>query len=459
MPVVSKPKVKSAADETVARVVEQILQLKVAPVPLAEVKPNPRNAKKHPDGQISLLMENYAKFGFQHPLILDGDNNLIAGHARFEAARRLGLTHVPVIRVLGLSDKEKRALALADNKIAELGHWDEDELAAQLKEIFDPNEDLDFDPRIIGFETPEIDNLLCPPTKKSDLADQVLLPTGNETAVTRLGDVWNCHRHKLICGDARAFQSYQAILEAKSADVVFTDPPYNVPIAGHVSRRAVRNFVMGSGEQDLGQFQEFLETSCALIARSAKDGAPVFVCMDWRHQFILQKAAEPSFGTPHNVIVWVKDNFGMGSWYRSQYELISLFVAGDAPPNHNFKTGKKKRDRSNVWCYPSPNGFGAQRAESLAMHPTVKPVALVVDVLLDSSRRGGIVLDPFGGSGTTMVAAERTGRCARLIELDPIYCDTIVRRWETFTNSAATLDGSGKTFSEMERERANGGLK
>jgi DNA modification methylase len=366
----------------------------------------------------------------------------------------LGLEDLPVIRIPGLTAPQKSALAIADNKMAELGEYDLDILGEELALLYDAEINLDFDPSITGFDTVELDQLIL--DRGPDAADAVEPPATSKPAVTQLGDVWHCGAHKLICGNALLTATYDALMGDEQAQIVFTDPPYNVSNSGHVSKRdGVREFAMAHSEMSSDEFTTFLSTACTMMRRYSADGAVVFICMDWRHLPELWAAAGPVLGPPKNTIVWVKTNAGMGSFYRSQHELVLPYVVGSRSPINNFGLGAKGRYRTNVWQYPGLNSFGRDRDVALASHPTVKPVALVADALKDCSHRGGVVLDPFAGSGTTMVAAERTGRSARLIEIDPYYCDVAVRRWEAFSKKSATLAATGQSFTDAAKSRSS----
>jgi len=424
-------------------------------VRLDELKPNPRSVKKHPERQIALLYENISRFGFTQPLAIDQNSVIVLGNCRYEAARRAKLEYVPTIRLLHLSPTQKRALAIADNKMSAIGEWDEAILAEELQFLSNPAIDLGFDLQILGFETVEIDNIFeAAKPKKSPASNDDLLPDVPENAVTARGDLWIMDNHRLVCGDARNAEDYRTLMGNDIADMVFTDPPFNVRNVGHVtSRRNVREFAMAAGELSFAEFSEFLNKSFSAIAKHIKPGAVVFTCMDWSHLGELRVACDPIFGKPRNMIVWVKSNAGMGSFYRSQHELIVPYVLPGARPINNFGLGGKGRYRTNVWQYPGANAFGRKRDEELAMHPTVKPVALVADALKDCSNRRDIVLDPFGGSGTTMIAAERTGRVARLIEYDPLYCDVIVQRWQSATGKTASVAETNETFEQVKARR------
>lgn len=440
-----------------ARIVPECIEIEI--VLIGDLKPNARNAKKHPERQIALLQENFEAFGFTTPLLVDEDNNIIAGHGRYLAAKRSGFEHLPVVRLSHLTPAKKRALAIADNKLAE-SEWDLDILSEELSFLFDDATiDLDFDPQIMGFETVEVDQIIGDDAEveRTDPADDFDLPDPQTPPVTSAGDIWNCGDHRLLCGDATKVESYAALMERDKAEMVFTDPPYNVPNAGHVTKRAgVREFAMAAGEMSGKEFTGLLSTVLSNLLAYMHAGSVGFFCMDWRHLSELWAAANSVFGPLKNLIIWVKSNAGMGSFYRSQHETISVYAAPGKPIN-NFGLGGKGRHRTNVWKYPGLNSFGRGRDETLAMHPTVKPTAMVMDALKDCSNRGGIVLDPFAGSGTTMIAAERTGRRASLMEIDPLYCDTIIRRWQAFTGKTARLAETDETFEEVKARRLQAG--
>jgi DNA modification methylase len=269
--------------------------------------------------------------------------------------------------------------------------------------------------------------------------------------------VWLMGRHRLICGDARSPADYTSLLGSEAVDLVFTDPPYNVPIDGHVCGSGQirhREFAMATGEMSQAAFTAFLKETLGAAAARCRDGAIAFVCMDWRHMGELLEAGNAVFSELKNLCVWNKTNGGMGTFYRSKHELVFVFKVGTAAHTNSFGLGDTGRYRTNVWDYPGISSMGAGRLDELAMHPTVKPVALVADAIRDCSKRGDIVLDAFGGSGTTLIAAEKCGRKARLIEYDPLYCDTIVRRFEQLTGKNALLEATAETFEGVAAERA-----
>lgn len=365
------------------------------------------------------MVDNFRTFGVTQSQIIDENNNILAGHARYAAALELKLSHLPCTQVRELSEAAKRALALADNKLAELGEWDLDMLAEGLN-VLSTIDDLDFDLDIMGFDTVEVDGLLIPKNERPDPSD-VVEPV-QARAVCLKGEIWTCGDSSLVCGDFADGTSLDRLMRSETAGIVFTDTPYNVPNRGHVTKREnVREFAQGAGGMSDAQFTDFLRKACEQIKAHSRSGAVVQICMDWRHYPNLLSAAQPIFGAPKNVCVWVKTNAGMGTFYRSQHEFVVPFVVPGAKPTNNFRLGGKgRRFRTNVWEYPGFNSFGRERDDALEMHPTVKPVAMVMDALRDCSDRNEIVLDIFGGSGTTMIAAERTRRRARIVEIDPL---------------------------------------
>ena len=429
--------------------------LQVEMRPLAGLRPNPRNARTHSKKQIRQIADSIRVFGFTNPVLIDDEAGIIAGHGRVAAAKVLGWTEVPVIRLSQLSEAEKRAYVIADNKLALNAGWDEDLLALELGEL--ATLELDFDLTITGFEMAEIDLLIESGGGADPKADAVPEIDAAATPVSRPGDLWLCGSHRLFCGDATKPESFAALMQGERAQLVFVDPPYNVPIDGHVcGLGAIRHadFAMASGEMSPAEFTRFLATVFGYLARHSEDGSIHYVCMDWRHVYELLTAASGIYGEQKNLCIWNKDNGGMGSLYRSKHELIFVFKAGTAPHINNVELGKHGRYRTNVWDYAGTNTLRAGRLEELALHPTVKPVALVADAILDCSKRSGLVLDCFLGSGTTLIAAEKTGRRAVGMELDPVYVDTALRRWQEFTGREAIHAETGRSFAAEAAARA-----
>ncbi len=373
-------------------------------------------------------------------------------NGRVLAARGLGFSTVPTIRLSHLSADERRAYVLADNKLAENAGWDLEILAIELQALVD----LDFDVELTGFSLAEIDITIDQGkgVPANDVADRVPEPLGDP--VSQLGDLWILGEHRLLCGDSRAADDIAKLMGDDVADLIFTDPPYNVAIDGNVGGLGSvhhRDFAFASGEMSTDQFTDFLKQTLGNAAAVTKDGAIAFVCMDWRHMRELQDAGLAVFTEVKNLCVWNKTNGGMGTFYRSKHELIFVFKLGTLPHTNSFGLGDTGRYRTNVWDYAGVSSLGADRGETLAMHPTVKPVALVADAIKDCSRRNEIVLDIFGGSGSTLIAAETTGRRARLLEFDPLYCDTTIRRWQAFTGKQAWLHGGKQNFEDVAADR------
>jgi DNA modification methylase len=429
-------------------------------MPVASLRPHPGNARTHSKKQVRQIADSIRRFGFTNPVLIGEDSGIIAGHGRVEAAKLLGLESVPTVRLAHLNAAQRRAYVLADNKLALNAGWHRELLAIELQGLIE----LDFDVEVTGFSLAEIELVLeearegLPSGATEASEDEIPSPANDPaTAVTKAADVWRLGRHHLICGDARDRAIFDLLMGDERAGLLFTDPPYNVPIDGHVTglgRIRHREFAMGVGEMSFEAFTKFLHQTLGHAAALARNGAIAFVCMDWRHMGELLKAGQSVFSELKNLCVWNKTNGGMGSFYRSKHELVFVFKVGTATHTNTFGLGDSGRYRTNVWDYAGVNTLRAGRSEDLAMHPTVKPVALVAEAIKDCSRRGEIVLDPFGGSGTTLIAAEKTGRLARLIEFDPAYCDTILRRFERVTGKQATLAVSGTNFEEVAQERA-----
>ena len=430
--------------------------MKIEYTPVRELRFYPNNARTHSKKQIRQIANSIAKFGFCNPVLVDDAKQIIAGHGRVEAAKLLDIDAVPTCRLSHLSDADKRAYILADNKLAEKAGWDKELLAIELQGLIE----LDVDIELTGFDMAEIDLILEEGREArgepSGPEDQVPEPSPLP-AVTQTGDLWLLGSHRLLCGDARDKAAYDRLLEGAKAEFVFTDPPYNVEIDGHVcglGRVRHRDFAMGCGEMSEAEFTAFLKTVFALLAENSIEGSIHQICMDWRHSWEMLNAGRAIYSELKNLCVWNKTNAGMGSFYRSKHELVFVWKAGTAAHINNFELGQHGRHRSNVWDYAGVNSMRPGRLQELAMHPTVKPVALVADAIKDCSRRSGLVLDPFAGSGTVLIAAERTGRRARALEIDPRYVDVGVRRWEAYTGKAAVLAGTAGTFEEIGEQRA-----
>lgn len=398
-----------------------------------DIKVRDRNPRLHPNKQIRQLAKGMMEYGFTTPLLIDEQGRLIAGHCRLAAAISIGLKRVPTITLRGLSPAQVKAYAIFDNKIPELAAWDMEVLSLELNEL----EALNFDLELTGFDMGEIDQCLA---QKAPAEEDLQEADFQGPSQTRPGDRWTLRRHCIMCADARDEVSYRELLLSEVAQMVFTDPPYNVAIDGHVSGKGAakhREFAMASGEMSDDEFIAFLTAFILNLVKFSADGSIHYLCIDWRHIHDLMTAARRHYTELKNLVVWTKTNAGMGTFYRSQHELIAVYKNGRAKHINNFGLGESGRHRSNVWPYAGMNTLTRERSEELKLHPTVKPVALVADAIRDCSKRGGIILDPFCGSGTTILAAEITARRAFALEIDPAYVDVAIRRWQRVTGEVA----------------------
>jgi DNA modification methylase len=444
--------------ETLNRRERRNRRLEIVYRAIDELKPDPDNARQHSKNQIRKLAHSIRTFGFIVPTLVDGELNVIAGHGRVAGARAADLSEVPTICLDHLSPAQLRAFMIADNRLTELAEWNDRLLAQQLKNL--SLLDLDFSLEVTGFEMAEIDlrieGLESPPDADDDPADVLPEPSAGPP-LSKNGDIWLLGRHRVLCGNALDAAAFAVLMGQERAAMTFSDPPYNVPIDGHASGLGGihhRPFPMASGEMDKTQFTAFLGEACRNLGAFSIDGSLHYLCMDWRHVEELLAAGREAYSELKNLCVWVKDNCGMGSLYRSQHELVFVFKHGVNGHRNNVQLGQFGRNRSNVWHYPGANSFTrcGEEGNLLALHPTVKPAAMVADAILDCSARGDIVLDAFLGSGTTVIAAERTGRRCYGLELDPAYVDTIVRRWQTLSGGSALHGVSGRSFDDLARE-------
>ena len=422
-----------------------------------ELRPWAKNARTHSRKQIRQIADSIAEFGFTNPVLIDRDNTILAGHGRVAAAKLLGMEKVPCIRLESMTPEQKRAYVLADNKLALNAGWDDEILAEELQALL--CSEISFDVEITGFSLAEIDTLIesVEPEESGDPRDDYLPDIKHGQTRCRPGDIWQLGEHRLVCGDALDEDVINALMGGEKAQMVFTDPPYNVPIDGHVGGSGKikhREFAMASGEMTSAEFSQFLASSFQNMCRVTADGSIHFVCMDWRHMSEILAAGQKAYADLKNVIVWVKDNGGMGTFYRSRHEMVFAFKNGTAPHINTFELGQHGRYRTNVWEYKGVNTLKADRMTELAMHPTVKPVQMIADAIKDVSGRGDIVLDTFGGSGSTLIAAHKTGRRARICELDPVYCDLIIRRWEAYAKDEAEQIACGLQIDIQNREAA-----
>lgn len=423
--------------------------LQVTQVKIDELGPLGRTSRNHPAKQVEKLSAGILKHGFVLPILIDAQRRIVDGAGLVQAARKLGISAVPAITVTDLTDAELRGLRLLLNRVAEDASWDASELRLELNEIVNLDPELDLG--LTGFDTGEIDFYLG--TDAADEEDE-LPNVGSVEPVTKVNDVWQCGPHRIICADALNADSYAMLMEGGLARSAIIDLPYNVPIEGHASGLGATkhpDFASASGEMSEAEFTAFLATGLTQAAQFSEDGSIHFLFMDWRSCALLQTVAMPIYSELKNICVWNKSNAGMGSLYRSQHEFVHVYKVGRASHVNNVALGKGGRYRTNVWSYPSQAALGPRKSK-LALHPTAKPVALVADAIRDCSHRGDLILDSFGGIGTTLIAAEKTGRHARLIEIEPRYVDITVRRWQAVTGGVAVHAASGQPFAEAERE-------
>ena len=425
--------------------------------PIESIQPDAGNPRSHKPPQVAAIARSNETFGFNVPLLVDEAGRLIAGHGRLAAARKLGLKEVPTVELGHLSEPQRRAYMIADNRLTDLSRWDDQLLGAVLRDL--SVAELDFELDAIGFSVGEIDFKIegLDGQTPLDAADDPV--TVEETAVSALGDLWHLGDHRLLCGSALDPIAWDQLMQGEKADVGFTDPPFNVKIDGHVSglgRIKHRDFAMASGEMSRDEFTDFLESSFLQMAKHSRPASIHFAAIDWAHAQEMIAAGERAFTELKNICVWSKPAGGMGSLYRSQHELFFVWKSGQGRHQNNVELGRNGRNRTNVWSYPGIAAFRhSEGGDLLEAHPTSKPVALVADAIRDVSKRGDLVIDPFIGSGTTIIAAERVGRIAYGIELDPLYIDASIRRFEHLTGQVARHD-SDLTFTEIAAQRANG---
>ena len=422
-------------------------------VPIDILIPDIENAREHSRSQIKQIARSIEAFGFNVPILVDANHRVVAGHGRLSALQFLGRTEAPIIRLDHLTSAQARAFSIADNRASDTSSFNERQLAINLKMLAEIS--LDFDIEAVGFTMGEIDmkieglDNLGP--EGPDPNDE---PPPAGPSICKPGDLWRLGEHLIVCASSLDSSAYARLLDGDRVSAVFADPPYNVPIDGHVSgkgKRKHRDFASAVGEMDGPEFTTFLTTACRLAAEHSCDGAVQFWCMDWRHIRHLLAAGGAAFDELLNICVWVKNNGGMGSLYRSSHELVAVFRKGAVSHRNNVQLGRFGRNRTNVWSYPGANSFlrTAEDADLLALHPTPKPVAMVADALLDVTARRDLVLDSFLGSGASLLGCERIGRRCRGIELDPLYVDLCIRRWQRLTGDDAILASTGESFNAL----------
>lgn len=439
-----------------------VLEHHIQMVPISNLTPNPRNARTHSKKQSGQIADSIRAFGFNNPILIDESNVIIAGHGRLQAAKMLKLETVPVICLAHLSDSEKRAYILADNKIALNAGWDTELLSLELAELTDLLPELDLSVDLTGFETAELDVLFVDHSKTEVAAtDEVDLSDVPGTPVSHLGDIWELGPHRIMCEDARNQIASELLFCGEEAELVITDPPYNVRVQGHVGGRGKTKhaeFAFASGEMSDQEFRGFLKSSVSTISAHLKPGGLSYVFMDWRHIEDLLAAGRQADFELKNICVWHKTTPGQGSFYRSSHEMVAVHAKPGGTATNNIQLGKFGRNRSNVWSYPGVNTFQTRPGDPLSMHPTVKPIAMIAEAIKDASHHREIVFDLFLGSGTTLLAAEKVGRRCYGIEYEPKYIDLAIQRWQSQTGKDAVLvrraggvdaGAIGHTFTEL----------
>jgi DNA modification methylase len=428
--------------------------LEIEHLPVAALSSHEQNPRKHSKKQIRQIAESIKAFGFKVPVLVDANNRLICGHGRIAACRQLGIERVPAIRASDLDEAKIRAFMIADNRLTEISDWDDALLAENFQ--FLSELDLDFGLEVTGFDYGDIEQLLLEEEDAPSSAEPPVPDPDDLPAIAKPGDLWQLGKHRIYCGDSLQEPSYKALFaNGEKAAIVFTDPPYNLPARdiGQTCAASHGDFAMGSGEMSSGEFTQFLTSTFALLKRHSKSGSIHYICMDWRHASELLAAGQQVYDEYKNLCVWTKNTGGMGTFYRSQHELVFVFKSGSGKHQNHFKLGQHGRYRSNVWNYPSVMHLKAENGdkggqEALRLHPTIKPVALIEDALRDCSRRNEIVLDAFLGSGSTLIAAEKAQRICYGIELSPRYVDVAITRWQEWTGQEAILAASGNTYNQ-----------
>lgn len=433
--------------------------LSVSYVSCDSLRPNPRNARKHSKMQIRQIETSIKEHDFVFPIIVDRERTIIAGHARYIAAKRLKRDEVPIIQLDHVNEKQALAIGLADNRLCEIGKWDDKLLAEILQEL--STAEITFSLEATGFSLPEIDVRLEAAAAPEDLnrAEEIPRPFQGPP-VSKLGDMWLIgDRHRVLCGNALEPTSYEILMRGEKAHIVFIDPPYGVRVAevANFGKTQHAEFCMNSGELSPQERKAFHDDLCLRLAENTVDGAIIYICIDAKHLGEVLSAGEAAFDELKAIITWKKHLAGLGSLYRSRSEFIAVFKSGTQPHTNNILLGKFGRNRDTVWEYPGISlfGRGGEEGNVASIHPTVKPVRLVSDALLDCSNRGDLVLDGCLGSGSTLIAAERTARRCVGLELDPKYCDVIIRRAQAYTGESAVHAVTGKTFHDHAAETNN----
>jgi DNA modification methylase len=419
--------------------------LKLVSFPIDDLELGGRKARKFGPEHVAEVEASIREFGYVHPILVGKGRHVIDGHVVVEALRKLGRRTVQGVHIEHLSREQERALRIALNQIGSSREYDLPELRLELTELKAAGQPI----ANLGFTSNQLDQILASLAPREKLEGA---PDHERPPVSRMGDLWRLGDHLLLCGDAKDQGSYKRLLKGETAQLALTDPPYAVAVANVVSSHK-RDFVEGGGDMNQAQFEALIQACFTALRDHLTDGGMLLSFMDWKHVADLIVIGKALGLELINLITWVKSQGGMGSLWRSQSEFV---VALKKPGKHknNINLGKTGRDRTNVWHVAGAGTNGTEAREWLKHHPTPKPVEMLVDVLIDVTDRGDLVLDPFAGSGSTLIACERAERRARLIELDPIYCDLIIRRWEEETGEQAVLDETGDRFMVVAEERA-----
>lgn len=434
-------------------------KLQIENLKLDDIHAYKNNAKKHPESQVQQIISSITKFGFNNPILIDENNEIIAGHGRFMAAQVMNLETVPTVKLSHLTDAQKRAYRLADNKIAENGGWNKELLSLEIKDLEKICLNDNFVIQDIGFNDAELDSIVNFTDAKVINQKTNAVPfIPEDEIISKPGDIWQLGKHRIICGNSLNPKTFAKLFENDKADMILQDPPYNVKIDGHVCGSGTikhKEFAMASGEMTADEFTQFLMNNFALCKQYSNDGSLHYNFMDWRHVLEITTAGKNIFDKFINMCVWVKTSGGMGSLYRSQHELCFIFQNGKESHNNNVQLGKYGRYRTNVWQYAGVNTFGKHKQDGI-MHPTVKPVEMLKDAILDVSKRGDIVLDCFLGSGSTLIACQQSGRICYGIEYEPLYIDTTIRRFQNLFGIDAINLSIDKTYNEILKEHKGG---
>lgn len=421
---------------------------------IAALISNPRHTRRVIAVQVRRMKRSIQAFNFNVPILIDAQGRIVSGHIRVEALKALGHTEVLSIRLEHLTPEQVEAFAIAENRLVETGEFDDAMLGLVFKDL--SALDLDFSLDVTGFTMAEIDLKIEGLDQDVDSEDPDERSVEAGPAIVRLGELWTLGSHRLICGSSLEREVWMRLMDGCLAAMMIADLPYNCVISGHVSSTAkFREFAMASGEMTEEEFQAFLLSASQMMAEFSAEGALAYKFMDWRNVESLLRAAGEAFDALINICIWVKDQAGMGSFYRSAHEMIVVSKKGKAAHQNHVQLGRFGRDRRNTFHHPGANAFlrSGEDAEFAAQHATPKPVQMLADILMDASSRGDLVVDPFCGSGSTLIAAERMGRRCNAIELDPLYCDLIIRRWQRHTGQVAVRE-DGTAFSALERQEA-----